>query len=94
LVSWRGEIAGLGDHRPGGRAEIDAEFARHDLRQRRLAEAGRADEQHMIERVAARLGRLDEHLEIGARRLLAGEIGEACAPTASRDSVEAGQPTR
>ena len=50
----RGEIAGLGDHRPRGRAEIDAELARHDLRQRRLAEAGRADEQHMVERLAAR----------------------------------------
>ena len=51
----RGEVAGLGDHRPRGRAEVDAEFARDDLRQRRLAEARRADEQHMIQRLAARL---------------------------------------
>ena len=50
----RGEVAGLGDHRAGGGAEIDAELARHDLRQRRLAEARRADEQHMIERLLAR----------------------------------------
>ena len=71
-----GEVAGLGDDRPGGRAEIDAEFARDDLRQRRLAEAGRPDEQHMVERLAARLGRFDEHFEVLARRLLAGEIGE------------------
>ena len=35
----RGEIAGLGDHRARGRAEIDAELARHDLRERGLAEA-------------------------------------------------------
>ena len=49
-----GKIAGLGDHRPGCRAEIDAEFARHDLRERRLAEARRPDEQHMVERLAAR----------------------------------------
>ena len=48
----RGEIAGLGDHRPRRGAEIDAEFARHDLRQRGLAEPGRADEQHVIERLA------------------------------------------
>ena len=48
----RGEIAGLGDHRPGGGAEIDAELARHDLRQRRLAQTRRADEQHVIERLA------------------------------------------
>ena len=56
----RREIARLGDDRPRGRAEIDAELARDDLRQRRLAEAGRTDEQHMIERLAARLGRFDE----------------------------------
>ena len=72
----RREIAGLGDHRAGGRAEIDAEFARDDLRQRRLAEPRRADEQHMVERVAARLRGVDEDLEIGARRLLAREVGE------------------
>ena len=58
----RREIAGLGDHRTGGGAEVDAEFARHDLRQRGLAEARRADEQHMVERFVARPRRLDEHL--------------------------------
>ena len=58
----RGKVARLGDHRPGGRAEIDSKFARNDLRQRRLAEAGRADEQHMVERLATRFGALDEHL--------------------------------
>ena len=76
----RGEIARLGDDGAGRRAKIDAELARDDLRQRRLAEARRADEQHMIERVAARLGRLDEDLEVFARRLLAGEIGERQRP--------------
>ena len=60
----RREIAGFGDHRPRGGAEIHAELARHDLRQRRLAEARRADEQHVIERLAPRPRRLDEHAEI------------------------------
>ena len=72
----RRQIPALGDHRPRGRAEIDPELARHDLRQRRLAESRRTDEQHMIERFAARFGRLDEDAEILARRLLAGEIGQ------------------
>ena len=72
----RRQIARLGDDRARGRAEIDAELARDDLRQRRLAEAGRTDEQHVIERLAARFGGLDEDAEILARRLLAGEIGE------------------
>ena len=76
----RGEIAGLGDDRAGGRAEIDAELARHDLRQRRLAEPRRADEQHMVERLAAPLGGLDEDLEIGAHRRLADEIVERLRP--------------
>ena len=53
----RREIAGLGDDRPGCGAEVDAEFARHDLRQGGLAEARRADQQHMIERLVARLAR-------------------------------------
>ena len=70
------EIARLADDRARGRMEIDAELARDDLRQRRLAEAGRTDEQHVIERLAARFGGLDEDAEILARRFLPGEIGE------------------
>src|ERR1700722_2963358 len=56
--------------------EIDAKLTRHDLRQGRLAETGRPDEQHVIERLAARFGGLDEDAEILARRFLTGEIGE------------------
>ena len=76
----RGKVAGLGDDRARGRAEVDAELARHDLRQRRLAEAGRPDEQHMVERLAAPLGRLDEHFEIGAHRRLPDEFVERLRP--------------
>jgi len=36
-----GQIAGLGQHRPRGHAEPHAQLARHDLRQRRLAQTGR-----------------------------------------------------
>src|SRR5437870_4723327 len=36
----RREITGLGDDRAGGGTKIHTEFARHDLRQRGLAEAG------------------------------------------------------
>ena len=75
-----GEIAGLGQHRPRGRAEIDAQLARHDLRQRGLAEAGRAGKQHMVERLFARPRRLDEDREIFARLLLADEFGQHLGP--------------
>ena len=76
----RREVAGLGDHRAGGGAEVDAELARHDLRQRGLAEAGRADEQHMVERFVARARGLDEDAQVGARLLLADELGEPLRP--------------
>ncbi|MGY4299268.1 hypothetical protein ACVWXN_007363 [Bradyrhizobium sp. i1.4.4] len=72
----RGEIAGLGDHRTRGRAKADAELLGDDLRQRGLAEAGRAYEQHVIERLAALACRLDEDREVLARLLLADEIGQ------------------
>ena len=70
----RGEIAGLGDHRAGGGAKTDAEFARHDLRQRGLAETRGPDEQHVVERLVTFARGLDEDREIGARLRLADEF--------------------
>jgi hypothetical protein len=70
----RRKVAGLGDHRARGGAEIDGKLARHDLRQRGLAEAGRPDKQHVIERFLARSGGSDENAEVTARLLLADEL--------------------
>src|SRR6185437_960895 len=70
----RGEIASLGNHRTGSRTKADTELARHDLRQRGLAETGRPDKQHMVERLTALARRLDEDRKVGARLLLANEI--------------------
>ena len=53
----RGEIARLGDDRAGRGAKPDAELARDDLGQRGLAEPRRPEEQHMIHRLAAAIGR-------------------------------------
>ena len=72
----RREVAGLGDDRSRGRAEIHPELARHDLRKRGLAETRRPDEQHVIERLAPGARRLDEHRQVGAGLLLADELGE------------------
>jgi hypothetical protein len=72
----RREIAGLSDHGAGGRAEIDRQLARHDLRKRGLAEARRPDEEHVIERLAATFRCLDEDPQIAARLLLPDELGE------------------
>src|SRR5205085_4300140 len=72
----RGEVAGALDNRPRSGAKTDAELAGDDLRQGRLAEPGRAEEQHMIERLAPSLGRFDEDAQIVAQLALADELVE------------------
>ena len=72
----RRQVARLGDHRPGRGAEADAEFARHDLRQRRLAEPRRSGKEHMVERFAPCLGGFDKDTEVGAGLLLTDELFE------------------
>ena len=42
---------------PCDRADADAELLADDVREARLAEARRPDEQHVVERLAARLRR-------------------------------------
>ena len=74
------KIPGLGDHRAGCRPEIDTEFLGHDLRKRGLAQAGRTNEQHMIQRLAPVLCRLDEHFQIGTRLRLAGKLVQRLRP--------------
>ena len=72
----RRKVAGFRNHGPGGGAKADAELARHDLRQRGLAEAGGTDEQHVVERLVALARRLDEDRQILARLRLADELAE------------------
>ena len=50
----RGEVARALEHRAGGLAQVDAELARDDVRERGLAQARRAEQQHVVERLAAR----------------------------------------
>ena len=52
-------------------AQVHAEFVGDDVRQRRLAEARRAEQQHMVERFAAHFRRADEDFELLARLHLA-----------------------
>ena len=75
-----GEVARLGDHRARGGAEADPHLAREDSGERGLAEPGRAEEQDMVERLAARFGGVDEDAQILARALLADEFVEALRP--------------
>ncbi len=83
----RGEIARLGDHRARSGAEPHPHLARDDLRERGLAQPGRAEEQHMVERLAAPPGGGDEHAQVLARRLLADEFVERLGPQRGVDVV-------
>jgi hypothetical protein len=72
-----GEVPGALQHRAGGGAEAHAQLARDDLRQRGLAQAGRAVQQHVVQRLAARARGLDEDGQVLAQQLLAGEVVQA-----------------
>ena len=65
---------------PGDRADADAELLADDGRQRRLAEAGRADQQDVVERVTPALRRLERDLELLLRPLLPDEVVEPTGP--------------
>src|SRR6185369_5000599 len=56
--------------------EADAELVGDDVRERRLAEPGRAEQEDVVHRLAAALGRADEDLELLARLRLADVLGE------------------
>jgi hypothetical protein len=58
------EVAGPLQHGAGGRAEPDPELAGDDLGERGLAEPRRAEEEDVVQRVAAAPGGLDEDGEV------------------------------
>jgi hypothetical protein len=60
----RGDVALALERRAGGLDERDAELGGDDLRERGLAETRRSGEQHVVERVAARVRRLDRDREL------------------------------
>jgi hypothetical protein len=64
LVSSAARSPALAITGPEVARKADAHFARDDLRQRRLAEAGRAEEQHMIQRLGRDYARLDEDAQV------------------------------
>jgi len=61
-----GKVTSTFQHRPRSVADIDPHFARDDLRQRGLAQPRRAEQQHVIERLAALLRGMDEYLQLPA----------------------------
>ncbi len=71
----RRQVAGPLEHRAGRLPHADAEFVCDDVCERRLAEARRAEDQDVIECLAATAGRFDEDAHLLLDRRLADELG-------------------
>ena len=72
----RSEVLGLFQHRAAGLPQLDAELMRNDVRQGGLAQAGRAKQQHMVQRLVALARRADENLQLLAHLGLAHVLVE------------------
>jgi hypothetical protein len=72
----RRQVAGTLDHRAGGLPQIHAELVRDDVRKRGLAQAGRAEDEYVVQRFAAIARSLDEDLHLRLDRGLADVIRE------------------
>ncbi len=71
---YSGEIELLLKDRARSLFEADAQLGRNDGRKRRLAQAGRPVQQHMVHRLSAFLGGFDGDGQVFLELSLAGEI--------------------
>ncbi|MNT08824.1 hypothetical protein D3C72_1435780 [compost metagenome] len=83
----RGQVAGLFDHRAGGHAQGHAQFVGDDMAEGGLAQAGRAEDQHVVQRIATTLGGLDVDLHLLAHRHLAEVVGKSLGSDAGVGGV-------
>ena len=80
LVRMPARSPGFSMHRPGRGADRHAQLVGDDVGERRLAEAGRAVEQHVVERLAALARRRDRHVQVLADAVLADVVVERPRP--------------
>ena len=71
----RREVAAPLDRRAAGQLDLHAQLVRDDVGERRLAEAGRAVQQDVVERLPAHLGGGDKDGEVFLHLLLPDVIG-------------------
>jgi hypothetical protein len=76
----RRQIAGTLQHRAAGLAQVDAQFAGNDVRQRGFTQAGWAEQQHVVKRLAALLRRFDKNLQLATGFFLADVFVENFRP--------------
>ncbi len=70
------QVARALERRAGGRVQAHAELARQDARQARLAQAGRAAQERVLERLAAPLRRLQRDAQVLDHASLADELAQ------------------
>ena len=75
-----GEVAGAVQDGTGSDLHVDPHLVGDDVRQRRLAQARRAVEKRVVQRLAAHLGCLDIDAEPGHDLTLSGEIFQLLGP--------------
>ena len=83
----RRQVFRLFQHRAGSRAHVDAEFMRNDVRQRGFTQTGRAEQQHMVERLAALFRRTDENFQLLPRLGLADVVVKQLGPQRPLDRL-------
>ena len=87
-----GQVAAALQHRARGADQVDAQLGGHDLGQGRLAQAGVAVKERMVQRAAAFTGSAQIHAQIGTQLFLADEVIQAAGPHAlfQRGGAQAG----
>src|SRR5690606_21991073 len=83
----RGQVAGLLDHRAGGDAQAHPQLVGDHVAEGGLAQARRAEDQDVVERLAAVFRGLDVQAHLLAHRLLAEVFGQPLGPDAGLDGV-------
>ena len=76
----RRQVFGLFQHRAAGLAQIDAQLVGNDVAQRGLAQARRAEQQHMVQRLVALARRADKNLQLLAHLGLAHVVVQQLGP--------------
>src|SRR6478736_6752458 len=85
------EIAGLFERGSGRRANVHAELARDQLRQRCLAKSGRADEERVVERLAAAERGVDVDAQAVLDLLLPDELRQSLRTEGELDGAFLGE---
>ncbi|MCY1374282.1 hypothetical protein D9M69_616130 [compost metagenome] len=83
----RRQVLGLFQHRPAGLAQVDAQLLRDDVTERRFAQPRRAEQQHVVQRLAAFFGRADEDFQLLTHLLLAHVFVQQLGPQRAFDRL-------